>query len=415
MNMGKNLWRIFRTERLLREHGGFVALITWLGGFTLGAVTNIYPKPLGLIGGAITLLSILLLVIRVIRSEKRSDLSGWDDFVREPDEDAVNLVGHANEHFLVVGQAIEILPHLALNTRADVNNIGWDPEEVVFNDTQQKFADKEILEKVGGYKEADPPNGVKFCLSDTSIAILDSPDLVLDLQRTDYFTLMSILPSIKQNSKLRMKFGSLSPPLNQIPHSLCLHFVVRFSDGNILCMRRRPKAAYHKNLWSFSGEEQLSDSDFIFKTTGLSLFQRTLCEEVLALRDKSPATLAERWAIASPLVKNMRLWSIFLEEQIFNFSVFGFYQLEYDTQEFVSFHNDLINRGIGTRDKEGDYFVASSKMVENLLFKNQCVVQGLFTPESQTLSAETLHPTSRYRIFRLLRAIHRKPLEPQTI
>jgi hypothetical protein len=103
---------------------------------------------------------------------------------------------------------IEILPHPALNTRADVNSI--------------------------------------------SLVTLDSPALVLDLQRTDYFTLMSILPSITQNSRLRMKFGSLHPPLNHIPHSFCLHFVVRFSDGNILCMRRHPKASYHKNLWSFS-------------------------------------------------------------------------------------------------------------------------------------------------------------------
>jgi hypothetical protein len=406
MNMGGPLWRLSRIKRLLRNHQ-----ISWLSGFTLGALTNIYPKPLFLIA----LIFLMLFAIQAMRSQRRSDLSGWDELLREPDEHAANLVAHANEHFLVVGQVIEILPHPALNTRADVNSIGWHPEEVVFNDTQQKFADKEILEKVGGYQEFDPPNGLKFCLYDTSFVTLDSPALVLDLQRTDYFTLMSILPGITQNSKLRMKFGSLHPPLNQIPHSFCLHFVVRFSDGNILCMRRHPKATYHKNLWSFSGEEQLSDSDFYFRTTGLSLFQRAFCEEVLALRDQSPATLTERWAIASPLVKNMHLWSIFLEEQIFNYSAFGFFQLEVDTQEFVSFHNELINRGIGTRDREGDFFIASSSMIKNLLFKNHCVVKGLFTLEPQTISGETLHPTSRYRIFRLLRAINRKPIEPETV
>jgi hypothetical protein len=76
--------------------------------------------------------------------------------------------------------------------------------------------------------------------------------------------------------------------------------------------------------------------------------------------------------------------------------------------------NDLVNRGMGTRDKEGDFFIASASMVKNLLFKGNCVVQGLFTDESQTLEIQTLHPTSRYRIFRLLRALNRKPLEPDS-
>ena len=51
----------------------------------------------------------------------------------------------------------------------------------------------------------------------------------------------------------------------------------------------------------------------------------------------------------------------------------------------------------------------------NITFQKQCVVKGLFTLEPQTISAETLHPTSRYRIFRLLRAINRKPIEPETV
>jgi hypothetical protein len=93
-------WRLFRIKSLLRNNK-----ISWVSGFTLGALTNIYPKPLFLIA----LFFLILFVIQAIRAQKRSDLSGWDELLREPDEDATNLVGHANEHFLIVGQVIVLL------------------------------------------------------------------------------------------------------------------------------------------------------------------------------------------------------------------------------------------------------------------------------------------------------------------
>jgi len=410
--MNNDNWRSFYTKKLLLKPFGNISWISLAAGFTIGALTDIYPRASFAVFGVLTLIFAGIKTWQIIGSRRRSELAGWDEFLRDPNKYAVDIVAQSNEHFLVVGQAIETLPHPALNTRADISDVGWDSEELILNDLQEEFDSKSLLKSVGGFKEFDPPNGRKYCLVDTSFITLDSPALAFDLRYTNYFTLKSVLPALAQNSQLRAEYASLQPSLNHIPHSLCLHYILRFSDGEILCMRRHPKAAYHANLWSFSGEEQLSDLDFELPNPAQSFFQRTFCEEVLALRDQSPSTLAERWVTASTIVKSMRLWSIFVEEQIFNFSLLGFYQLSVDKEEFASLHNNLVNRGIGARDKEGDFFIASPSMVKNLLFTGKCVVQGLFTNEAQTLEVQSLHPTSRYRVFRLLRALNRKPLEP---
>jgi hypothetical protein len=350
--------------------------------------------------------------VEAVRSEKYSEVSDWEVTLCKPSKGAAAVVAKANEQFLVVGQVIEILPHPNLGKRASIGDLGWSPAEVEFNDLQQQFEAEEILEKVGGRKKFDPPNNVKFSLSGVSFVTLDSPFLTLDLKRTDYFTVRSVLSALAAKPELRIELGAVDPASNRIPHSLCLHYVVRFSGGEVLCMRRDPRSAYHGRLWSFSGEEQLSASDFNYGSPGLSLFQRAFCEEVLTLRDESP--LGERWDIASSIVEDMSIWSVFIEEEIFNFSLLGLYQLKMSVTEFVSNYTRLASRGTGSRDREGDLFVVSQDMLKALLFDGECSAQALFANEAQTVREENLHPTSRYRIFRLLRAVYRRPLKPET-
>ena len=392
---------------------GINTLLIWIFGFALGALTNIYPLYSLIIFASLSTVLLIIVVIDKLKANQPSKLSEWENALRQPDRYAAAHVARANEHFLVVGQAIEVLPHPNLNTRAKIDELGWDPAEVKMNDLQKQFDAEGLLDKTGGYKESDPPNGIKFSLSDTSFVTQDSPVLTLDLQRTNFFTIMSFKDTLKKNPNLRLEFGNLIPSLNRVPHSLCLHYIVRFSDGDILCMRRNPKAAYHGGLWSFSGEEQILESDLLSSYPMQSLFRRTFCEEVLALQDENPATLADRWQKANEIVDNMRLWSVFVEEEIFNFTLLGIYQLNVNMQNFVSCHNRLINCGMGNRDREGDFFIVSQNTLKNLLFNGQCKVKGLFTDEMLTVRAENLHPTSRYRIFRLLRAAYRKPLQPE--
>jgi len=384
-------------------------VLAWAAGWALGALTNIYPVPAVILSGCMAIVFGAIALLNFMRANQIQGFTGWELSLRDPDNDAAAAVARSNEHYLVVGQAIEIIPHPQLNSRASLGELGWSPADVELTDRQILFAADELLAQAGGLKSFDPPNGIKFSLVGTSYVTSDSPRLSLSTARTDYFTLRSVLPFVKSSLSVRASFGSLDPPKNQIPHSLCLHYIVRFADGDVLCMRRDIRAAYHGGLWSFSGEEQVADRDFEAGTPCLSLFQRTFCEEVLALRDEAP--LEERWGIASPIIRHMALWSVFLEERIHNFSLLGLYQLNCEWDSFVELHNRLVNRGIGTRDREGECFRVHSSDLLNLLVDGRCRAFSLFTGSEAAVRAENLHPTSRYRLFRLLRAVKRRPLD----
>lgn len=399
--------------RRVIEHVVNNSTITLVLGFAIGALTNIFPISAAVIFGILFIMLIVPVTIDAIKARQLSNLSLWEEALRQPDSHAAALVSQTNDHFLVIGQAIEILPHPNLNTRSNINELGWNPEDVQLNDLQEEFDANVLLDKSGGYKEFDPPNGRKYSVSNTSFVTKDSPNLSLELIRTNYFTLKSILPTIKQHPELRAEFGSLNPANNHIPHSLCLHYITRFAGGEVLCMKRDKQAAYHGNLWSFSGEEQLSEEDFKFAIPTVALFQRSICEEVFSLREDNP--LEEKWKLASSHIINMNLWSIFIEEKIFNFSMFGVYQLKDSISDFVSFHNKLIDEGTGSRDREGEFYFVEQDSLKKLLFKGDCMAKALFSSGDQLIRAEDLHPTSRYRIFRLLRAINRKPLQPENI
>jgi hypothetical protein len=343
-----------------------------------------------------------------IRSHQVRGLTAFELSLRAPDGEAAASAGRSSEHHLVVGQAIELIPHPQLNSRAPLEDLGWDPADVDLMDQQVTFDARDLLTRAGGPRVWDPPNGVKFSLVASSFVTTDSPRLVLETRRTDYFTLRSVLPLVRADPDVRAQFGNLDPSRNRIPHSLCLHYVVRFSTGDVLCMRRDSRAAYHGNLWSFSGEEQLADQDFETALPCLSLFRRAFCEEVLALRDDAP--LEDRWREAADVVRHMRLLSVLLEERIHNYALLGVFQLNCDPLEFVGLSNQLVDRGTGTRDPEGDCYLVNEADLPGLLVSGRCRARGLFHGAEAVVRAEHLHPTSRYRVFRLLRAVRRRPL-----
>lgn len=385
------------------------SLVSWGSGYALGALTGIYPWPSVIAFGSVTLFFGVIALRNSFRAFQIRDLTPWELSLRDPDNDAAAAVTRSNEHHLVVGQAIETIPHPQLNSRAALEDLGWEPADVDVTDRQSAFDAGELASRAGGVKDWDPPNGIKFSLVATSFVTSDSPRLSLDTERTDYFTLRSLLPLVGANPAVRAVFGHLDPSRSRIPHSLCLHYIVRFSTGDVLCMQRDPRADYHGNLWSFSGEEQLAERDFEAAQPCLSLFQRTFCEEVLALRDETP--LEERWRVASEAVRTMRLWSVFIEERIHNYSLLGLFQLTCDPAEFVTLHNQLVDRGIGTRDREGDCYLVKDIELLGLLVDGRCTARALFHGAEADVRAENLHPTSRYRVFRLLRAVKRRPLE----
>lgn len=395
--------RVFR--RLTRPFQG-LTLATLLGSlfsFGLGLLTNIWLVPILIIWAIFFAILLIAILYHAFRAEMSREVTQDFQGLLEPDNHALSAVAAENKNFLVVGQAIEIIPHPSLRTRASIDEMGWDPSAVILNDLQIGFSAAGLLAEVGGYREFDPPNGIKYALADTSFNTVDSPVLRLDFSRTNYFTIKSVLPAIKEDPSLRARYLRLDPTLHQIPNSLSLHYIVRFADGRVLCMKRDRRAAYHPSLWSFSGEEQLSEVDFNSEEPCASLFKRAFCEEVLALRYNAPLT--ERWRIAQTMIRQMRLWSVFMEEGIGNYSVLGLFQTHSDTIESASEIQRILTTHLGSRDPEGELFTATTEMVQSLIRTGSCIAQSFFGDTSETIQSADLHPTSRYRIIRLLHAV----------
>jgi len=311
--------------------------------------------------------------------------------------------------FLIFDKTIEVLPHYSLSSRARFSSLGWAPDDIQVHFQNEKFDASQILERIGGRMDFDPPNGRKFCLVDRSLAGTDT-DLSLSLKETDYFTIRSVLSKLTYD--LRKEFGSLDPAVNRIPHSLCLHFLVRCGDGNVVCLLNERRKAYAGGTWSVSAEEQLKDSDLDMSYPLAALFRRALLEEIFGLSDDT-VPLSNRWARIEDLVVSMRLWSVFVEDHISNFSLLGVYQLSLNTDHLRGRIKEFINDGSAARDLEGKLYVASQGELENLLISGSSAAVGLFSGEPTSVLSENLHWTARYRIFRLLRALKGGPLVPE--
>lgn len=386
-----------------------LALFYVASGWAVGALTNKYTDYAAFVFCAIALVLLVSFVRDYLRSHAIQGPTNWELTLRDPTEDALRACERANEHYLVMGDAVELIAHPQLNSRSTLTDLGWPPQAVAIRDRQAPFDASSALRAAGGLKAFDPPNGEKYSLVSSSLTLTDRPTLSLSVAGTDYFTIRTVLEAVRKGSVDRAQLGSLESGSNHIPHSLCLHFVVRFASGEILFMKRDKAAAYHAQRWSCSGEEQVAAEDFTHPNPCLALFQRTVCEEVLPLREKAP--LETRWSIAQPLVESMALWSVFLEAGIHNFSLLGFIQLACEPEDFVETHRRLVADGTGSRDKEGRYFTAQPEQMKRLLIAGDCTVQPLFGAKvAARISAQDLHPTSRYRIYRLLRGLDRGPL-----
>jgi hypothetical protein len=316
----------------------------------------------------------------------------------------------ANEHFLVFDKVIEVLPHWSLRSRAKFQTLGWAPEEVEVLFSNRLFDAAPILRRIP-WTQFDPPNGRKFSLVDRSLGATDT-GLSLSIKETDYFTIRSVLSGL--TFELRTEFGSLDPRNNRIPHSLCLHFIARCGDGKVLCMLNDDRKAYGSSMWSVSAEEQFSEVDLDSVHPIKALFRRALLEEVFGLRDKN-IPLDARWSRVEASVRSMRVWSLFVEEQIANFTLLGVCQLNIDSDALRMFLVSLVEEGSAGRDLEGRLYLLNDQELRELLVTGESMAAGLFSGESATLRTENLHWTTRYRIFRLLRALDAAPLNPHDV
>jgi hypothetical protein len=111
----------------------------------------------------------------------------------------------------------------------------------------------------------------------------------------------------------------------------------------------------------------------------------------------------------SKIVTSHRIWSFFLEENTGIIQAFGAYQLNIDAQQLRAMREKAASAGWGTDDCEGSWYTVSESDVMALLLHGSCSAVRLHgTAESALINTNCIHATSRYRLWRLYRALQRK-------
>lgn len=385
----------------------FTLLVGWL----LGALTNIFPL-YSVISFAVLAAGIFIFVYVDNRKELKK-ISITDEEAKSlamPVSGAINAASKTNMNLLVSGKTIEIACHPNVNAAVRPDNVGWDPKDIEIEHTDLEFEAEELINRAGGLIDAEPPNGRKFCLISTPFITAESSHLKLTLKETDFFTIETIKSWLENNQDLADAYGHVSPEKNRIPSSLCLHFIIRLSDGEILLMKRAKGMSYYENKWSASGEEQISESDLKTEHPIDTLFKRAIGEEMLHLGDIE--NFPEHIQSIEKHIKYMRLYSVGTEWPLYNPALFGIIQLKDDRNSLCE---SLIARKFGSEysgqeDREGVFYTINNDQAYELLSSEKTIAKALFNDTEEVIESDSLHPTARYRIFRLLRTLRRNKL-----
>jgi len=114
--------------------------------------------------------------------------------------------------------------------------------------------------------------------------------------------------------------------------------------------------------------------------------------------------------------KILKLWPNFIDHYtewpLYNPALFGVIQLKNDRN---SLREALIARKFGSEysgqeDKEGIFYTINNDQAYELLSTGRAIAKALFNNTEEVVESHSLHPTTRYRLFRLLRTLKRNKL-----
>lgn len=348
------------------------------------------------------------------RKRKAAETNYWSDFelhyLTSPDPVAEIVLSKSNDDKPVVEKIIEIETHPTINTALEPYNIGWEPAEISISKSQVKIEYKNLFEKYRITEdEKKNDDGRKFALTDWESVLLENPTTSLKFHETSFHVVNKFKDELIRNRTLLGECASIEPNKNLIPNSFCLHYILEFNDGNILIYKRSDNAAYYKNHFSFSGEEQISDTDFQRNEGLMTLFKRAILEEIFPLGTKGHESMElgeidTRWDQIKTFVNSTKIWSLIYEADIANFSVMGFIKLNLSISEYKKEYKRLKQLLLGSRYNEGALFYASKNQLEDLIFSHTSKAKSVFLDEEITIDKDFLHPSSRYRILRYLKA-----------
>lgn len=341
-----------------------------------------------------------------------------DADLRHPDEIArlfAKQRGSGDE--IVVGETIEVWAHHTLEDPAiPLHEKGVDPKDVRFRQQRLKRDFTKLAERCNELN-AELPEDERFepdlvpakkygvaCLPGCA----DDPANTLEFFETDWNTFKVVDQVVKrrENLALRHAHSHVNPKKNLLPQSMSLHFLVRFLDGDVLAMLRTSKH-FHEGRWSFSAEEQIKEEDW--QVTGVEaaefLFRRAFIEEIFGRKSVDPKVVNGVWDdYCREIVASARFWSVILEERMGCFASFGMFQLDIDRDQLVDIHERGKREG-HLRDNEGPLYIVSERNIDELLRNGVCEGRLLHGNDPISIFSEQLHPTSRYRLWRLYCAL----------
>lgn len=381
-----------------------------------------------LLSGAILALIALLVVLTLLAgvvvrqawgSTRLASLP--EDKYSRPSETAqrfLHQMGESLDDYKIVGGVIEIARHPFIVSDPSIS--GWDCMGNHGSNSAVRIEHDFGLpfdfdpHRIKGIDAPSGANNKKYALSETPVDYLDaSSRLCLKLRSTDYYTIKKFgnLLHGEDKATLRHSLASLLPEFQKIPSSFCLHFLVQLADGSVLCMLRRGNSDYAQEKIGITGEEQFSEEDMnAGPDQAMShWFRRALCEEIFPLRATDPGMLERHWNEIKDVVKAMRVFSVFYEEEFANFSMFGFVKLDLDPDEFKRKFEELARSHATGRDKEGKYYLLSKDQAINFATTGNGHLSGIWGNQAILEFGEDKlhrpHLSSRYRLLTFLLSV----------
>jgi len=306
---------------------------------------------------------------------------------------------NADSHWLHFDGNFEVAvaPNLFEPDRAGAG--GWQPTDVLLK-VGGAFPNAPRLEQnYQSWRERTDPkklekDGVKYVLRNHPTSETDEHFIRLHLQTTHWSRVQAFMDLTRREGREVLfttadprRRPNAKPELNlewsECPQSIGLHCVVITSDEKLLALQRPgpERTDYYPYMWSFSFEEQLSESDFPTGSSETDVgawIRRAVRQEVLGQE-------VDRYFN----VDDARVLSLLFEEEVFNPSFVALTPVRCSSIELATILPHAPDRAEWLRYD----FYSLTPPYDALVaaFSRRAHVDG-----------QGLHPTSRYRIYSTL-------------
>lgn len=284
---------------------------------------------------------------------------------------------------LTVGDnlTLQLCPELHRGWEVDSIQLCWDDGSQFFTMLSEELrrysAFREKNKSKRWYLEQN--DGISVRLVRNPISFIDSPELILSVERCRYSQVQFTNRELAQNKKLKESLMDLAIYESQyikFANTFVLHVLVITRDKHILATLSSDKKDYFSNSWSFSFEEQLKqeDIDTLKPHEGIKKWiTRALFEELGVTSDDFE-------------MRNFRVLSVFLEGNL-NCGLCCIVKLSLDKDAL----DDVIMHRQEVEFVDRQYFSYKDAIAEL---------------RNRTLQ---MHPTSEYRLYLAMSHLYTPP------